>query len=61
MTVNSDDFGVDYLADGTPVGLWFIPGIIEPADAHGDNTDRVMLDLDNLRQLRDQLNSSGLG
>lgn len=41
-------FGVDQMADGTPVGLWFAPGIIE-----NDEYDRAFIGLDGLRTLRE--------
>lgn len=52
---NDDElaFGVDQMADGTPVGLWFAPGIIE-----NDEYDRAFIGLDGLRQLREQLDAA---
>ena len=49
-------FGVDQMADGTPVGLWFAPGIIE-----NDEYDRAFIGLDGLRELREQINEALTG
>ena len=49
-------FGVDQMADGTPVGLWFAPRIIE-----NDEYDRAFIGLDGLRELREQINEALTG
>jgi len=49
-------FGVDHLADGRPVGLWFEPGVIE-----NDGHDRLTVGTEGLRVLRDQIDAALTG
>jgi hypothetical protein len=49
-------FGVDHLADGTPVGLWFQPGAIE-----SDGYDRLTVGVEGLRVLREQIDAALTG
>jgi hypothetical protein len=49
--VTDHKFGVDQLADGTPIGLWFVPGILEH-----DELDRIFIGEDGLKELQTLIN-----